>query len=81
MIRQYQVDEIQNQTSTPFVYLVADETLAAKKAAEALAYSKFYQIMAAAVESNVTYHGARIIFMEGENQTMIDGRMIDRSEG
>lgn len=81
MIRQFVVNEIQNQSVIPLVFSVADDSEAAKKAAEALAYSRFYQIMAAAVESAVIYHGANIIYMEGTNQLMIDGRMIDRSEG
>lgn len=81
MIRQFVVHEIQNQTETPIVFPVVNETEAAKKASEALAYARYYQIMAVAVESAVTYHGANIVYMEGDNQTMIDGRIIDRSEG
>lgn len=80
MKRQFVVNEVQNTTVVPVTFPVADETEAAKKAAEALAYSRYYQIMAVAVESSVLYHGANIIFMEGTNQTMIDGRIIDRSE-
>lgn len=81
MIRQYVVNEIQNQSIIPLTYLVSDDTLAAKKAAEVLAYSKYFQIMAAAVESPVLYHGANIIYMEGDNQTMVEGRIFDKAEG
>ena len=81
MIRQFVVNEIQNQTIAPLVFAVADDTDAAKKAAEVLAYSRYFQIMAAAVESSITYHGANIVYMEGVNQTMVEGRIFDRSEG
>ena len=57
MIRQFVTNEIQNQSITPFTFLVADDTLAAKKAAEALAYAKYFSIMSIAVQSAVTYHG------------------------
>lgn len=81
MIRQFVVNEIQNQTIVPLVFAVADDTDAAKKASEVLAYSRYFQIMAAAVESPVTYHGANIVYMEGVNQTMVEGQIFDRSEG
>lgn len=76
----YEVDEIQNDSIIPWTFPVSQQ-YPTKDDAEAAAYAMYYGIMSAAVQSQVSYHGARIIKMEGINQIILEGRIIDRTGG
>ena len=81
MTEQYEVQEIQNKSSTPWVYRVGEgqDEYQTVEEAELAAKAKYYTIMAAACVSNVAYHGANMIHMAGSNQVLEKGEIIERS--
>lgn len=80
MIEQFEVQEVQNATCTPYVFRVGEgpDEYATPTAAELAAKAKYYTIMAAACVSTVPYHGANLIHMVGQNQFLEHSEMIVR---
>ena len=80
MTEQYEVQEVQNKSCTPWVYRVGDgpDEYTTVQEAELAAKAKYYTIMAAACVSNVAYHGANLIHMAGSNQVLEKGEIIER---
>lgn len=72
-MNKYIVNEIQNNSIIPIIFDEAEHS-----DAEDLAYSRYFTIMAAAAISDVPYHGANIIKLDGVNQSLIEGRIYDR---
>ena len=83
MTEQFEVQEIQNKSCTPWVFRVGtgEGEYATVEAAEMAAKAKYYTVMAAACQSNVAYHGANLIHMVGQNQYLEKGEIIERSAG
>ena len=80
MTEQYEVQEIQNASCTPWVYRVGEGQgeYATVEEAELAAKAKYFTIMAAACVSQVAYHGANLIHMVGKNQILEKGEIIER---
>ena len=80
MTEQFEVQEIQNASCTPWVYRVGtgEDEYATADEAELAAKAKYYTVMAAACVSQVAYHGANLIHMVGKNQSLDKGEIIER---
>ena len=80
MTEQFEVQEIQNASCTPWVFRVGtgQGEYATAEAAESAAKAKYYTVMAAACQSNVAYHGANLIHMVGQNQFLDKAEIIVR---
>ena len=80
MIEQFEVQEIQNTSCTPWVFRVGNGQgeYATVQEAEMAANAKYYTVMATACQSNVAYHGANLIHMVGQNQFLEKGEIIVR---
>lgn len=78
MTNQFVVNEIQGSSVTPVTFDVADYH--DEKAAERAAKARYHQILSAAYDSNIPYHGANIIHMVGYDQIMIEGEISRKSQ-